>query len=156
AVGQAVRVLSSQGGPAIAPGAPARKEEDVRLEMLNTLLTTPHRRLDLIWPVHEELVGKDPRFYVHLAAWYFDKGEVRDHKEAFIVALALSPFPGHRDVGLALLRQLPPYQVARVVDFIHGRKDTRRKVVREPGDPTKPKAKKSKKKDESGRVRKVT
>jgi hypothetical protein len=97
-------------------------EHDARLDILNTLLTTPHRRLDLIWPVHEELVGKDPRFYVHLAAWYFDRGEVRDHKEAFIVALALSRFPGHRDVGLALLRQLPPYQVVRVVDFITGRK----------------------------------
>jgi hypothetical protein len=93
-------------------------------------LTTPHRRLDLVWPVHEGLAGKDPRFYVHLAAWYFDRGEVRDHKEAFIVALALSPFPGHRDVGLALLRQLPPYQVARIVDFIHGRVGLGRTVPR--------------------------
>jgi hypothetical protein len=98
------------------------REHDARLDILNTLLTTPHRKLETIWPVHEELSGKDPRFYVHLAAWYFDKGEVRDHKEAFVVALALSGFPGHRDVGLALLRQLPPYQVARVVDFISGRK----------------------------------
>jgi hypothetical protein len=101
-------------------------EHDARLDILNTLLTTPHRRLELVWPVHEDLAGKDPRFYVHLAAWYFDKGEVRDHKEAFIVALALSSFPGHRAVGLALLRQLPPYQVTRVVDFISGRKAQRR------------------------------
>src|SRR5262245_35178708 len=28
-----------------------------------------------------------------------------------------------------MLRRLPPYQVARVVDFIHGRTDTRRKVT---------------------------
>jgi hypothetical protein len=127
------RALANQEVQAGAGGAPARREEDVRLEMLNTLLTTPHRRLDLVWPVHEELAGKDPRFYVQLAAWYFDKGEVRDHKEAFIIALALSQFPGHRDAGLALLAKLPPYQVARVVDFIHGRKDTRRKVVSESG-----------------------
>jgi hypothetical protein len=99
--------------------------------MLNTLLTTPHRRLEQVWPVHQQLVQKDPRFYVRLAAWYHDRGEVRDHKEMFVVTLALSTFPGHRDVGLALLRTLPPYQVARVVDFIHGRKDTRRRVVRE-------------------------
>jgi hypothetical protein len=46
---------------------------------------------------------------------------VRDHKEMFVVNLALSKFDGHRDVGLALLRSLPPYQVARVVDFIHGK-----------------------------------
>jgi hypothetical protein len=126
-VGQAVfRALATQG-PAPAGGEPARKEEDIRLEMLDTLLTTPHRDLMPLWPIHRELCAKDPRFYVRLAAWYFDKGEVRDHKEMFIVTLALSDFDGHRDVGLALLRKLPPYQVARVVDFIHGRKETKRK-----------------------------
>ncbi len=126
-VGQAVfRALATQG-PAHAGGEPARKEEDIRLEMLDTLLTTPHRELMPLWPIHRELCAKDPRFYVRLAAWYFDKGEVRDHKEMFIVTLALSDFDGHRDVGLALLRKLPPYQVARVVDFIHGRKETKRK-----------------------------
>ena len=40
--------------------------------------------------------------------------------------LALSDFEGHRDVGLALLRGLPPYELVRVVDFIHGRKATRK------------------------------
>jgi hypothetical protein len=128
AVGQAVfRALAQP--PAPPAGPPARKEQDLRLAMLNTLLTTPHRRLDQVWPVHQQLVAQDPRFYVRLAAWYFDKGEVRDHKEMFVITLALSAFPGHRDVGLALLRRLPPYQVARVVDFIHGRKETRRKAV---------------------------
>ena len=66
-----------------------------------------------------------PLFYGHLAAWYADHGEVRDHKEMFIVTLVLSNFEGHRDVGLAMLRTLPPYQVARVVDFLHGTKETR-------------------------------
>jgi hypothetical protein len=98
------------------------REHDTRLGLLNTLLTTPHRQLMPLWPVHQELCAKDPRFYVRLAAWYFDKGEVRDHKEVFVVTLALSSFEGHRDVGLALLRKLPPYQVARVIDFIAGRK----------------------------------
>jgi hypothetical protein len=98
------------------------RERDQRLHLLNTLLTTPHRQLENIWPVHQEMVQQDPRFYVHLAAWYHEHGEVRDHKEMFIINLALSDFPGHRDVGLALLRMLPPYEVARVVDFIHGRK----------------------------------
>ena len=97
-------------------------EQDLRLEILNTLLTTPHRRLEQIWPVHSEMVQKDPRFYVRLAAWYNDHGDVRDHKEMFVVALALSDFEGHREVGLALVRQLPPYQVLRVLDFINGRK----------------------------------
>jgi hypothetical protein len=102
-------------------------EQDLRLNILNTLLTTPHRKLAEVWPVHQDMAQKDPRFYVRLAAWYNDHGEVRDHKEMFVINLALSNFPGHRDVGLALLRNLPPYEVARVVDFIHGRK-TNRKV----------------------------
>jgi hypothetical protein len=101
-------------------------EQDLRGEILNTLLTTPHRDLEKTWPVHQDLIAKDPRFYVRLAAWYADHGDVRDHKEMFIVALSLSDFDGHRDVGLALLRQLPPYQVVRVVDFIGGRKTTRK------------------------------
>jgi hypothetical protein len=142
-VGEALlRHLMPAAVPTVA-GLPPR-EEDVRLEMLNTLLITPHRRLEQVWPVHQQLVTRDPRFYVRLAAWYFDKGEVRDHKEAFVVSLVLSTFPGHRDVGLALLRRFPPYQVVRVVDFIHGRKETRRRVSRagaqapQPSSPSQP------------------
>src|SRR5438270_12434334 len=104
----------------------ATGEQDLRLEILNTLLTTPLRKLDQIWPVHQEMATQDPRFYVRLAAWYSDHGDVRDHKEMFVVTLALSAFPGHRDVGLALLPGLPPYEVARVLDFVHGRKTTRK------------------------------
>src|SRR5258706_12191893 len=102
------------------------QEQDLRLRLMNTLLTTPHRKLDEIHPVHAEMVKQDPRFYVRLAAWYSDRGDVRDHKEMFVVTLVLSDFPGHRDVGLALLRQLPPYEVGRVLDFVHGRKTTRK------------------------------
>jgi hypothetical protein len=110
-------------------------EQDLRLSILNTLLTTPHRRLEAVWPVHAEMAAQDPRFYVRLAAWYADHGDVRDHKETFIVTLVLSGFPGHRDVGLALLRDLPPYEVMRVVDFIHGRKERRRaKAAAEPAE----------------------
>lgn len=95
-------------------------ETDLRLGMLNSLLTCPHRKLGLVAPLHAELVKTDPRFYVRLAAWYADHGDVRDHKEMFVVTLATSDFPGHRDVGLAMLRELPPYQLGRVIDFIHG------------------------------------
>jgi hypothetical protein len=95
-------------------------EADLRLGMLNSLLTCPHRKLGMVHPLHAELVKADPRFYVRLAAWYADHGDVRDHKEMFVVTLATSDFPGHRDAGLAMLRELPPYQLGRVVDFIHG------------------------------------
>src|SRR5579883_506639 len=129
-IGQSVfRALAQPTAPAASATTPAKKEVDLRQEMLNTLLTTPHRRLENVWPIHQQLVEKDPRFYVQLAAWYHDKGTVRDHKEMFIVTLVLSTFEGHRDVGLALLRTLPPYQVARVIDFIHGRKETRRRII---------------------------
>lgn len=101
-------------------------EQDLRLNLLNTLLTTPHRRLAEVWPLHFEMVEKDPLFYVRLAAWYSDHGDVRDHKEMFVVTLVLSRFEGHRDVGLAMLRSLPPYEVVRVLDFISGRKKTRK------------------------------
>jgi hypothetical protein len=104
----------------------ANREQDLRLELLNSLLTTPHRQLAQIWPLHQEMVAKDPRFYVRLGAWYADHGDVRDHKEMFVITLILSDFEGHRDVGLAMLRSLPPYEVVRVLDFIHGRKTTKK------------------------------
>jgi hypothetical protein len=112
-------------------------EQDQRLEILNTLLTTPHRKLAEIWPIHQKMIEADPRFYVRLGAWYNDHGDVRDHKEMFVIALALSPEAEHRDVGLALLRQLPPYEVGRVLDFINGRKKTR-KVRVNTGEPPLP------------------
>lgn len=100
-------------------------EQDLRLKLLNTLLTTPHRKLAEVQPVHAAMATSDPRFYVRLAAWYADRGDVRDHKEMFVINLVLSDFEGHRDVGLAMLRELPPYEVVRVLDFINGRKKTR-------------------------------
>jgi hypothetical protein len=107
------------------------REQDLRLDILNTLLTTPHRDLHAIEPVHREMAAKDPLFYVRLGAWYADHGDVRDHKEMFVVALCLSDFEGHRDVGLALLRALPPYELARAIDFVHGRKTTRKVRIEE-------------------------
>ena len=98
------------------------KEQNLRLRLFNTLPTPPHRDLDKLYPVHEEVIKQDPLFYQRLGSWYFEKGELRDHKEMFIVNLVRSDFEGHRDVGLALLRELPPYQVCRVVDFIKGKK----------------------------------
>ncbi len=95
-------------------------ERDLRADLLNTLLITPHRDLSELYPIHEQMIKQDPLFYMHMAAWYADHGKVRDHNEMFVVMLSLSDFEGHRDVGLALLRQLPPYEVARIIDFIKG------------------------------------
>jgi hypothetical protein len=101
-------------------------ERVMRVALLNTLLMTPHRDLAAIAPLHRQIIGEDPRFYVRLAAWYADNGDIRDHHEMFVAMLGLSAFPGHRDVGLALMRRLAPYQIARVVDFIKGHTVSRR------------------------------
>jgi hypothetical protein len=45
---------------------PKTTEADLRLGMLNSLLTCPHRQLGLVAPLHAELVKQDPRFYVRL------------------------------------------------------------------------------------------
>ena len=103
---------------------PDMTEQDIRLNILNTLLTTPHRKLDEIYPIHSKMISDDPRFYAQLGAWYSDKdnGEIRDHIEMFIVQMVLSKEDGHREVGLALFRELPPYQAVRVCEFICGKK----------------------------------
>jgi hypothetical protein len=101
--------------------ADARKQEqDFRRILINSLLKSPHRNLDAIWPAHEAACRTDPLFYPHLAAWYFAHGEVRDLQDLFTATLCLSTHSGHREVGLALLERLAPYQVVRVVNFIHG------------------------------------
>lgn len=97
-------------------------ERDMRLEILNSLLTTPHRRLDEVAELHRGMVERDPLFYGHLAVWYQHHGDVRDHKEVFVGNLLASSVPGHRGAGYVLLHGLPPYQVARVVDFVKQRR----------------------------------
>jgi len=93
-------------------------ERDLRLDMLNGLLTTPHRELGKVAALHDDLAKRDPLFYGHLAAWYQRNGDVRDHKEVFIANLLTSELEEQRGAGFMLVQELPPYQVARVVDFL--------------------------------------
>lgn len=93
-------------------------ERDLRLDMLNSLLTTPHRELDKVAGLHEELMTLDPIFYGHLAAWYLRNGDVRDHKEVFVGNLLTSEVEEHRGAGFMLMQEFPPYQVARIIDFL--------------------------------------
>src|ERR1043166_6438716 len=85
-------------------------ERDLRLEMLNSLLTTPHRQLEKVAEVHKEMGELDPLFYAHLAVWYQKHGDVRDHTEVFLGNLLVSELPEHRDAGFMLLQEFPPYQ----------------------------------------------
>src|SRR4029078_8375256 len=93
-------------------------ERDLRLEMLNSLLTTPHRQLEKVAELHKMLAELDPIFYGHLAVWYHQHGDVRDHKEVFIASLLASDLTAHRDAGFVLLQSRRLYEVARVVDFM--------------------------------------
>lgn len=93
-------------------------ERDLRLEILNSLLTTPHRELAKVAEFHKDMAEIDPIFYGHLAVWYQQHGDVRDHKEVFLANLLASALPEHRAAGFVLLQQFPPYEVARVIDFM--------------------------------------
>lgn len=91
-------------------------EQDVRVQILNSFLITPHRKLEELAPLHTSALERDPLFYGHLAPWYFDNGEVRDHKTLFVSHLATSEFSEFREAAWVLLQKLAPYEVARVLD----------------------------------------
>ncbi len=91
-------------------------ERDIRVQILNSFLTTPHRKLEELAPLHMSALERDPLFYGHLAPWYFEKGEVRDHKTLFVAHLATSDYTEFREVAWVLLQKLAPYEVARVLD----------------------------------------
>ena len=103
--------------------AMSNTERDLRLEMLNSLLTTPHRQLETVAEIHNEILSSDPLFYGRLAAWYQQNGDVRDHKEVFIGNLLASKLTEHRDAGFMFLQDFPPYEVARIVDFMKQQKN---------------------------------
>jgi len=91
-------------------------ETDVRIQILNSFLTTPHRKLEELATLHTSAIERDPLFYGHLAPWYFEKGEVRDHKLLFVAHLATSDYTEFREAAWMLLQQLAPYEVARALD----------------------------------------
>jgi hypothetical protein len=97
-------------------------EQDVRVGMLNSFLSCPHRDTDKLKDVHLELQKIDPVFYSHLAAWYFKNGDIRDHKEVFVGALVCDTYHENREVGLALFRDLPTFLKRKVVGFVKGKK----------------------------------
>lgn len=93
--------------------------QDIRVELLNQLLTTPHRDLNSLQPLHDKILKEDPLFYLHVAPWYSKNGVIKDSKELFSANLCMHPDKDFREVGLALLEEFPPYQVQRTVDHVH-------------------------------------
>ena len=93
------------------------------MRILNSLLRTPHRDVLPLIPTYREVHDRDPLFFGHLAAWYFDKGVVKDLKELFVAFMSTSDFSEeYREAGLSMLEKLPPYQVERVHRMIKGQK----------------------------------
>lgn len=108
-------------------------ETDYRLGILNSLLTSTHRELEVNEKFHQDVCKQDPLFYVRLGAWYAKTGDIRDHKHLFVANLCQSSFEGHRDIGCSLLRQLAPYELVRALDSIRG------KQIKKKGETTSPK-----------------
>ncbi|MBI3968754.1 MAG: hypothetical protein HY329_24220, partial [Chloroflexi bacterium] len=66
--------------------------------------------------LHVAALDHDPLFYGHLAVWYLETGEVRDHKVLFVAHLFTCGYPELREAGWMLLQDLAPYEVGRVLD----------------------------------------
>lgn len=93
-------------------------ELDVRVSILNSILRSPHRDVAALIPIHTQALKGDPLFYLHFAAWYLDKGEVRDHKHLFIARLLTSePSLQFRHAGRAMLHGLAPFEAERTARF---------------------------------------
>jgi uncharacterized protein YjaG (DUF416 family) len=50
----------------IPPAAPV-VEGDIRVRVLNSFMTCPHRDTDVLKKIHEDIRDNDPLFYAHLA-----------------------------------------------------------------------------------------
>jgi len=96
----------------------ASKEQDVRLQILNSLLDSTHRDVGRTINTHREMISQDPLFYGHLAVWAMENTDIRDHKEVFTASLLLSEFPEHREAGYVLLQSFPPYQVVKIKNHV--------------------------------------
>lgn len=101
-----------------------QEEVDIRVDILNTLLTCPHRDVKDVVEIHKTMDEQDPIFYARLGAWAQKNTAVRDHKEVFIAKMFLSEFSDHREAAYALLQGLAPYQVNNVIDHIKGKSVT--------------------------------
>jgi len=110
---------------------------DVRMKVMNSLLTCPHRDMADILALHKEMHDADPEFYAHMAVWAQRNTKVRDHKEAFVAVLFASDYPELREVAYVLMQGMPAYQIARIKAHVTGkwttlnvrvRKDAKRDV----------------------------
>lgn len=81
-------------------------ERDVRLSIVQSILETPHRKLDALLPTHVDAEQHDPLFYIKFALWYHTNGNIRDHNKLFAAKAITSEWPEFRDVGAELLYRM--------------------------------------------------
>jgi len=78
-------------------------EQDVRVSAINSIMTTPHRTIEPLIPIHNDAINGDPLFYVKMAIWYQKNGSVRDHSKVFASRILTCEYPEFRPVGEKLL-----------------------------------------------------
>ncbi len=105
------------------PDTQPQSEADIRVDILNTLLTCPHRDVAGLIKIHQDMAKLDPLFYAHLGIWAQANTEVRDHKELFCASMFIfdNEFPEVREAAYCLLQNFPPYQINRIIDHIKGK-----------------------------------
>ncbi|MDD5650180.1 MAG: VWA domain-containing protein [Candidatus Nanoarchaeia archaeon] len=97
-------------------------EKDIRVDILNSFMTCPHRDTNELKKIHSEMREKDPIFYSHLASWYKKNGDLRDHNEVFTSMLLTDPFLENREAGIALFQQQAIFMKSKIIGFIKGKK----------------------------------
>lgn len=94
------------------------QEQDTRLNILNSLLKSTHRKVEDVAAVHKQMVSEDPLFYGKLAYWAQENTDVRDHKEMFIANMFLSEFSEHREAAYVMTQSMAPFQIERIKNHI--------------------------------------
>ncbi len=97
------------------------EEQDIRVDILNSLLSSPHRDVSNLLNLHNQMSDQDPLFYGHLAAWAQENIDIRDHKDLFVAKLFVSDFPELREAAYVLIQSFPPFRINRVIDHIKGK-----------------------------------
>lgn len=96
------------------------REEDRRAEIMASLLTTPHRDLARLAPVHVQSLESDPAFYCALAVDYIlGRGDkVRDHQVQFVAHMFLADYEQVRSAAWVLLQSLSVHQIGQMTRYV--------------------------------------
>jgi hypothetical protein len=96
----------------------------VHEEIFRSLLRTPHhgKAIDETIALHKAQFDRDPHLYGKLAVYAVAEGNcaVRDIQDVFVATLFASPYEEHRSAAWVMLQDMPPYRVARILDYVTG------------------------------------